>query len=102
LPTRYPTKKEINECRWLIVTGDNEWDPYDPSFADQESQQETAYDSTVRDRNIAEMVTNEPHIATQIFRHCSAISSTGRKLIVTDATIAKIFNCSPEVATKMR
>ncbi len=34
--TRYPSQQEVDNCRWLVVTNDANWDPYDDSFAEQE------------------------------------------------------------------
>jgi hypothetical protein len=36
LDTRYLTKREVDTCQWLIMMGDEEWLPYDDSFAQQE------------------------------------------------------------------
>jgi hypothetical protein len=113
--TRYPKQKEIDECRWLIVTSDEEWESYDSSFAECEEQMSNN-DDTVDlqnhdNRNIysmnSETVVNKldvhnMDIASQINRCCSKVTSSGRKLITTDETIAKIFQCSPQVATKTR
>jgi len=40
LPTWYPSYAEINNCRWLVVTGDVEWEPYDDSFDENEKRVE--------------------------------------------------------------
>ncbi|MGH3054467.1 MAG: hypothetical protein ACRDL7_05760, partial [Gaiellaceae bacterium] len=36
IPTRTPTIQEIENCRWLVMTDDKDWDPYSPTFAEQE------------------------------------------------------------------
>ena len=103
---RYPSQQEINNCRWLVVTGDEEWNPYDTSFADNEEGATDAnsqsYYETPPDRNRHATLTEETHIATKIFRCCSSIATTGRKLNVTDKTIADTFGCSPETALRTR
>ena len=103
---RYPSQQEINNCRWLVVTGDEEWNPYDTSFADNEEGATDAYSQsyyeTPPDRNRHATLTEETHIATKIFRCCSSIATTGRKLNVTDKTIADTFGCSPETALRTR
>ncbi len=34
--TRVPTSEELNECQWLSLTGDQEWDPHSPLFNENE------------------------------------------------------------------
>ncbi|MGH3624303.1 MAG: hypothetical protein ACRDQ5_21370 [Sciscionella sp.] len=36
IPTRTPTIKELEDCEWLQLTADMEWDPYSTDFARQE------------------------------------------------------------------
>jgi hypothetical protein len=36
IPTRLPTVQELEECEWLTLTGDAEWDPHASSFAENE------------------------------------------------------------------
>jgi len=56
LPTRYPTDSELNECRWLVVTNDTPWNPYDESFIEHEqafiSLQDDDYHRPFDDREI--------------------------------------------------
>lgn len=36
--TRFPTKTEINTCRWIVLTGDEMWDPHSDSFQEEEDK----------------------------------------------------------------
>lgn len=75
LSTRYPTDTEVNECQWLVVTGDSPWNPYDNSFAEMEaSYTSTTYNDhpqPTTDRDIM------PFHST-LFRNISALTSAHR------------------------
>jgi len=50
--TRVPTNDELEDCQWLYLTGSQEWDPYSPSFAENErivNERETGYERTPRE-----------------------------------------------------
>ena len=32
IETHMPSQFEIDNCKWLVITGDEEWNPYDDSF----------------------------------------------------------------------
>jgi len=36
LPIRTPTKEELDECRWIYLTSEEHWNPYDEHFANAE------------------------------------------------------------------
>jgi hypothetical protein len=36
---RYPTDHEINNCTWLQLTADTEWDPYSPNISTYEEKE---------------------------------------------------------------
>jgi hypothetical protein len=36
IPTRLPTAHEIENCPWVILTSDSEWDPYTSDFEEKE------------------------------------------------------------------
>jgi hypothetical protein len=108
LNTRYPSQQEVDNCRWLVVTNDANWDPYDDSFAEQEQlvneHEQTSHLPMSYDHHLYSLSTKEIDMATSVYRVCSSIATatTGRKLLVTDDSIAKIFQCSPQVATRTR
>jgi len=102
LDTRLPSFNEVNNCRWLIVTGDEDWDLYNDSFAENEdfTADETVPNSemTRHGREICSTFTEETDIASKLYRSCSSISTVGRRLNATDKDIANIFGCSPSAA----
>jgi len=99
LPTRYPTNDEINNCKWLIVTSDEAWNPYDDTFAEQESTYDNYHTYPVhRQKDEREIMT----FHTEVFRNISSLSISPPRLNVTDAQIAKIFHCSPKTAARTR
>jgi len=106
IDTRYPTQWEIDNCRWLIVTSNVEWEPYDDSFEEREqSCQDTDPNHPYLDRELYALHSQslgDSDVASRKHRHCQAIALTGRKLLPTDKQIADIFHCSPEVATRTR
>jgi hypothetical protein len=102
LPTRYPTNNEINNCRWLIVTGDDDWEPYNETFEEREKMAD--HEPVHLQRYVYQVHSSHAHmdLPSHIFHQCSAIASTGRKLITTDESITEIFQCGPKIASKTR
>jgi hypothetical protein len=107
LPTRYPSQYKIDNCRWLIVTNDTEWEPYDETFNEKEETM-TDYDE-YKTRSIMAASSNSTATETDIslneYHGCAAIaaiSSTERHLTATDKMIATALNCSPVIASKTR
>jgi len=102
--TRYPSQRKVNNCQWLIVTSDNDWEPYDESFQEKEDQLTPSVHLRVSD--ICTISTLKNHdLPTDIYQGCSIIStvsSSVRHLTVTDKMIASTFYCSPNIATKTR
>jgi hypothetical protein len=103
LPTRYPSQKEVDNCRWLIVTSDAEWEPYDKSFEEKEDsltphpQERVVYE--LKTENLSDIY----DIQDLIYQGCTTIASvsiTVRDLTITDKMIALSFHCSPMIATK--
>jgi len=35
--TRTPTTEELDTCKWIIITNENDWDPHSPSFQEREA-----------------------------------------------------------------
>jgi hypothetical protein len=105
LDTRYPTQAEVDNCRWLILTNDNDWEPYDDSFPKQETIacNQLDLERPQEDRNILSMNTSpfDDHYSN-IYRACHSISTAQRKLNISDETIAKTFLCSPKDASRTR
>lgn len=95
LPTRYPTNDEINKCKWLIVTKDTPWNPYNDSFTEQESSYLNFHNFPIH-RNIDEREIMTFH--SELFCNVCSISTTPPQLNVSDQHIAKIFQCSPKTA----
>ncbi len=102
LNTHYPSQYEIDNCRWLVVTNDANWEPYDDLFAEQEQlvAEHESLPLTSYDCHLYSLSTAEIDMTTSVYRTCSSLETTGRKLLVTDDSIAKIFQCSPQVATR--
>jgi len=44
LPTRLPTDKELDDCWYVYMTAESEWDPYSDSFAHAEKPFEGTQD----------------------------------------------------------
>jgi hypothetical protein len=99
LPTRYPTNDEINKCKWLIVTKDTPWNPYNDSFTEQESSYLNFHNFPIH-RNIDEREIMTFH--SELFCNVCSISTTPPQLNVSDQHIAKIFQCSPKTAAHTR
>jgi hypothetical protein len=93
--TRLPSEREIQNCRWLTVTNDTPWEPSSNQFAEQESFCQEEMQPQVYDRDIYSL-------SSIIHSNICAINTGSRKLTVPDIEIARIFNCSPAVATKTR
>jgi hypothetical protein len=97
--TRYPSNQEIDNCRWLVVTGDHPWNPYSDDFA--------AHEQNYVDR---EHYSLHPHthvrdimsLSSQIHHRMCSIQTNCRRLSFPDERIAHIFNCSPKVTSLMR
>ena len=51
-PTRTPTPDEIENCKWLILTSDLEWDPHSLAFAERENQINNDMTPITSERNI--------------------------------------------------
>jgi hypothetical protein len=93
--TRLPSEREIQDCRWLVVTNDLPWEPSSTQFSEQEAFCQEDAPSAPLDRDIYSM--------TSLLHHNVCALNTGsRKLSVPDGEIAWIFNCSPAVAAKTR
>jgi len=99
LPTRYPTNDEIDKCKWLIVTNDAPWNPYDDVFAEQESSHFNFHSFPVH-RNVDEREIMTFH--SELFRNVCSISTSSPRLNKSDQHIAKIFQCSPKTAARTR
>ena len=63
LPTRLPTNKELESCRYVDMTCENEWMPYSESFQEYERQfrhmSNDAIDSIKQSRQIGATVSSE-------------------------------------------
>lgn len=95
-------ERERDNCQWLVMTGDDEWLPYDESFTEQE---DICVNMTQpidpRDCYLNELTTCEvSDISTSIYRVCSSIAFTGYRLLQTDELIANTLNCSPLTANR--
>ncbi len=99
ITTRYPSDAEINDCRWLVVSNDLTWNPYDDSFAEYEAAYVThAEYPNVReheDRNIMSF-------NSALFRNISSLSTGVQQLSTSDEQISKIFCCSHKTAIRTR
>jgi hypothetical protein len=105
LDTRFPTQGEINNCRWLTATNDSIWDLYSESFAEQEESiiaSDGALYPTENDRRIFALTSDQPSFLPSLYRNIEALDTSIRKLSITDEKIAKIFNCSPKIASNTR
>jgi hypothetical protein len=95
IDTRLPSQYDIDNCKWLIVTGDEVWEPHDNAFAENEeilSEDIVAYPLQSNDHELCSVKTD---LVFETCRNISALQTTGRKLMHTDQNIAKIFQCSP-------
>lgn len=52
LTTRLPTTEEVENCRWLTLTNEAEWDPNDPIFMEKEHNIQSYHDLPLPDHNI--------------------------------------------------
>ncbi len=68
LITRLPTTEELENCQWLQLTGDQEWDPYSPLFQENEqrTQDTLSEPHSHRERTIFAFCTNPECATTQI------------------------------------
>ena len=99
IPTRYPTDNELNECKWLVVTNDAPWNPYDKSFNDQEQQcASPRHGEHYRPLDEREIMS----FHSAIYRNISSLSTSTPRLGIPDEAIAKIFRCSIKTATRTR
>lgn len=68
LQTRLPSTEELENCQWLHLTGDLEWDPYAPTFQENEQQTEYALNEpqVECERSIFALRTNQDCPITQV------------------------------------
>jgi hypothetical protein len=111
LPTRYPAKDELEECRWLTVTGDSIWDPYSTTFEEQENIFDVDDGSpTTNERNHIHALSSSINLSsishaldhTTTYLQICSMNTSSRHLSTTDQRIAHIFNCSPRIANNTR
>jgi hypothetical protein len=88
--TCFPTDKEIQDCKWLIVTNDLPWEPSSDHFAEQELLYHDDAHPVTHDRDVYSL-------SSIIHRNTES-----RKLSTPDSEIARTFNCSPAIAQKTR
>ena len=87
LPTRLPSKKEIEDCTWLELTSGIEWDPYASEFKQQEDQVREAGDEVnVRDRNICSVLSCVSNALDDECVYHAVMSQTERKVGATTST----------------
>jgi hypothetical protein len=79
--TRVPTLEELNECQWLSLTGDQEWNPHSPLFNEIMNGRTDEYERPER-REIYEMHTATLNTKMDIYADdvvscnlCSVMSS---------------------------
>jgi hypothetical protein len=94
-PTCFPTDKEIQDCKWLIVTNDLPWEPSSDHFAEQELLYHDDAHPVTHDRDVYSL-------SSIIHRNIGALNTESRKLSTPDSEIARTFNCSPAIAQKTR
>lgn len=87
--------KEIQDCKWLIVTNDLPWEPSSDHFAEQELLYHDNDHTPTYDRDVYS-------ISSIIHRNVGALNTEPRKLSTPDSEIARIFQCSPAIAQKTR
>lgn len=114
IPTRVPTPDEIQQCTWLHLTSDSEWDPYSDRFSISERGYSTSADdwqhghrqlrSSKASTSQTFDVTYDPHILTYDHvahhRHIHSISANARRSSVPPSTLAKRWGTSVETATQ--
>jgi hypothetical protein len=102
LPTRYPSNHELDNCHWLCVTGEDEWERYDEKFEEHEKLVDNLEENN--HRRIYQVHSSHANVdlTSHIFHQCSALVTSGRKLMTTDQQIAEIFQCGPKIAAKTR
>jgi hypothetical protein len=103
LPTRYPSNHELDNCRWLSVTGEDEWEPYDEAFEEREKHVENN-DEKLHSHHVYQVHSSHANadLSSHVFHQCRALATTGHKLMTTDQQIADIFQCGPKIAVKTR
>ena len=97
IPTRTPTKNEIETCLWLELTSQVDWDPYDSAFKDQEDQAKNQDDYL--DRNVCQVLSSVSRalseecvyqdVIAQDGRQVAAVTSSGQKSSINKEDLAR-------------
>jgi hypothetical protein len=88
LPTCYPSNHELDNCHWLCVTGEDEWQPYDEKFEEHAKLVDNLEENN--HRRIYQVHSSHANVdlTSHIFHQCSALVTSGCKLMTTDQCIA--------------
>lgn len=96
LPTRLPTRKELDQCRYIEMTSERKWDPYSEGFQDVERplavNPET--ENNIRDtRNI--------YASTSTDRRCDIDAQTlSTRLGISHYVATETLKCTTQLASR--
>ncbi|MGH7954921.1 MAG: hypothetical protein ACREOZ_03080 [Gloeomargaritales cyanobacterium] len=76
IPTRSPTTFELDNCEWLDLTADDDWDPHSPDFKRQEEDIREHGNSSRLDRNILSANAHDCVISSVLSSVLSSVSSS--------------------------
>jgi len=94
--SRQPTGEELENCLWLPLTSDLEWDPHSPSFAENEFQMVEIGHQEQRERVIYEVYSNlrlppsDCYTDNVVVRTLSSITSSLSPKGLCDSIVASI------------
>ena len=87
--SRLPTDEELASCRRIVLTSEQEWDPYSPTFA----QEEEAYTQGA-------ITSSGEHFSADGNRSVFATSSHDRRTTVDSVTLGRRWGTSVSTASK--
>jgi len=90
LPIRTPTNEELEHCRWIHLTSDEEWEPYDENFDKAED--------VMRNQAIQSQRRYEMQSRDSTGRYVMATSSKDHRSNIKPEELARRWGTSVEVA----
>ena len=106
LPTRYPTTKEVENCHWVELTSEKEWDPHSQDFAIKEKDVDHTTETAMQDRIIADCVSST-RLPLELWQyknpshmHLAVTESHTRRYAISPQTLALKWNIGLDTAKR--
>ena len=85
---RTPTPEEIENCSWLVMTSNREWNPYNNKLSEREARLRAEYNQTNKDIRFTYSITTSNPVddVESNFSHISSIHTYNTRTISTDVS----------------